>query len=80
MEDFTKVTAESIQENLIHLLLADQMLITAGTLENFDAQPTAWALIGHIWQKPVATVVLCPKGYILPYVNSNTTTEPKAVA
>jgi flavin reductase (DIM6/NTAB) family NADH-FMN oxidoreductase RutF len=71
MDGFSSVAPDKLPENLASLILTDQMLITSGTLEKFDAMPTTWALFGHIFQKPTASIVLCPKGYMLPYVNAN---------
>jgi flavin reductase (DIM6/NTAB) family NADH-FMN oxidoreductase RutF len=71
MAGFSAISADSLQESLVKLILTDQMLITSGTLSKFDSMPTTWALFGHVWQKPTASIVLCPKGYMLPYVNTH---------
>jgi hypothetical protein len=71
MEGFSKIDSDSLQENLIKLILTDQMVITAGTPEKFDSMPTTWTLFGHVWQNPTALIFLCPQGYMLPYIDSH---------
>ena len=57
---FRTVSAESRTENPFHLFDHDWMLVTAGTLESYNALTASWGGMGILWEKEVMLCVVRP--------------------
>lgn len=60
---FNKLDPKQINENAIKLIGFDWMLITAGTIDNFNTMTAAWGQIGFLWNRPIATTYIRPTRY-----------------
>jgi flavin reductase (DIM6/NTAB) family NADH-FMN oxidoreductase RutF len=57
---FIKKDPKELNESAIQLIGYDWMLITAGSLENYNTMTAAWGQIGFLWKKPVVTTYIRP--------------------
>jgi flavin reductase (DIM6/NTAB) family NADH-FMN oxidoreductase RutF len=63
-DDFKKATWEALNENAIHLIGKDWMLITAGNSDtNFNMMTASWGGLGWLWEKPVSFIFVRPQRY-----------------
>ena len=51
------------EEDVIHLIGKEWMLVTAGTPADFNTMTASWGGIGFLWNKPVAFVFVRPERY-----------------
>lgn len=63
MRDFTAIKPTEIHDNVFKLLDKDWMLITAGTLEDYNTMTASWGHMGIIWNLPVAIGWIRPQRY-----------------
>jgi len=52
-----------IGENIIKLISADWMLVTAGNKEKFNTMTANWGGAGYLWNRPVVFVFVRPERY-----------------
>lgn len=57
---FRTVSAESRTENVFKLFDHDWMLVTAGTLDAYNALTASWGGMGILWEKEVTMCVVRP--------------------
>lgn len=68
-----KIDPKDIKENAIKLIGEDWMLVTAGSLDNFNTMTASWGAIGELWYKPVAFIFIRPQRYTYEFVENNDT-------
>lgn len=49
-----------IKDNAIKLIGADWMLITAGSIKNFNTMTASWGALGELWNKKIAVCFVRP--------------------
>lgn len=57
-----------IKDNVVELIGKEWMLITAGSIENFNTMTASWGNMGFLWGKPVVTVYVRPQRYTLEFL------------
>ncbi|MBN2681595.1 MAG: flavin reductase family protein [Bacteroidales bacterium] len=57
---FVSIDPKELNDSAIRLIGYDWMLITAGSLENYNTMTAAWGQIGFLWKKPVVTTYIRP--------------------
>ncbi|MBT8046238.1 MAG: flavin reductase family protein [Pontiella sp.] len=63
MKAFREIMPTEIQDNPIHLIGQEWMLITAGTPEHFNTMTASWGSMGELWFKPVCFCFVRPQRY-----------------
>ena len=71
MNNFKIIKPEDIKDNPFSLISSDWMLITAGNKQSFNTMTASWGMMGHIWNKNVAIVVIRPKRYTFEFAEKN---------
>ena len=56
-EEFTRISAEEIDQNIIKLIGKDWMLITAGSLDSYNTMTASWGQMGVMWSLPVYNLI-----------------------
>ena len=67
---YSQVGPAEIKENLIRLIAADWMLVTAGTPEKFNTMTANWGGTGYLWNKNVVFVFVRPERYTYGFIES----------
>jgi len=68
---FKNISPEKIENNAIHLIANEWMLITAGNINSFNNMTAAWGGLGNLWNKPVAYVFIRPTRYTYEFIEKN---------
>lgn len=66
-----KIDPKEIKTNAIKLIEEQWMLITAGTIDNFNTMTANWGALGELWYKHVAFVFVRPQRYTYQFTESN---------
>ncbi len=54
------IDIHSLNESAVRLIGKDWMLITAGTLQDYNTMTAAWGGLGFLWKRPVAYIFVRP--------------------
>ena len=73
MKGFHEVDPAQINDNFIHDIGSDWMLITAGDHLRHNAMTASWGGVGVIWGFPVAIAVIRPQRYTFGLVEQSDT-------
>ncbi len=73
LEGFEKVDVYTIKENVFDQLQNEWMLITAGSVQDFNTMTAAWGGFGILWQKPVATIFIRPQRFTYKFTEEQPT-------
>ena len=68
---FTKITPESIKDNVFSLIGQDWMLVAAGTLQKYNMMTASWGGMGILWGKPVVYIVIRPTRYTYTFTETH---------
>lgn len=65
MKGFRRIDVQRIKitDNVFRLIGRENLLITAGTLRNYNTMTAAWAALGFLWNKCVAIIYIRPQRY-----------------
>jgi len=63
MQNYKIIKPEDIQENTFSLIGKDWMLITAGSLDNFNTMTASWGTLGVLWSKKICICFVRPSRY-----------------
>ena len=69
MKNFTTIAPTQITDNVFKLLDKDWMLVTAGSLEDFNTMTASWGHLGILWSLPVAIAYIRPQRYTYQFAN-----------
>ena len=58
----------TLQVEVVNLWLGRWLLLTCGTLEDFNAMTVGWGALGAMWGKPFVQVVVRPGRYTFEYL------------
>ena len=67
---FKKIEPTQIEKNAIHLISKEWMLVSAGTVENYNNMTASWGGLGNLWNKPVAFVFVRPPRFTYQFIES----------
>jgi flavin reductase (DIM6/NTAB) family NADH-FMN oxidoreductase RutF len=59
---------ESINDSAIRLIGSDWMLVSAGTVSEYNTMTAAWGSLGFLWKMPVATIFIRPQRHTYGFV------------
>lgn len=68
--NFTQTDPAKLNDNLIRLIAADWMLVTAGTKEKFNTMTANWGGMGYLWNRNVVFVFVRPERYTYEFIES----------
>jgi flavin reductase (DIM6/NTAB) family NADH-FMN oxidoreductase RutF len=68
---FKEITANKIEGNPFQLIGKEWMLITAGTMDNFNTMTAAWGAFGFLWNLPVTHIYVRPQRYTYDFVEEH---------
>ena len=71
MKNFKTITASDINDNTIRLISRDWMLVTAGSIENFNTMTASWGGLGHLWNKDVCFIFVRPSRHTFSFIENN---------
>jgi flavin reductase (DIM6/NTAB) family NADH-FMN oxidoreductase RutF len=60
---FDSIAPGELNENFFNLIKNDWMLVTAGTMGNFNTMTASWGTMGILWNKPIAICFIRPHRY-----------------
>ena len=63
MNLFKEIKPIEIEDNPIHLIGREWMLITSGTPRDFNTMTASWGSMGELWFKPVCFCFVRPQRY-----------------
>ncbi len=66
---FEKVSPYDLNDNVFKLIGKDWMLITAGTMDDFNMMTASWGHLGIMWNLPVAVCYIRPQRYTYGFAN-----------
>ena len=69
MDPFQIIKPTEITDNVFKLLDKDWMLVTAGTLEDYNTMTASWGHMGIMWNLPIAIAWIRPQRYTYEFVN-----------
>ena len=70
-ENFKEISVENINDNVFKLIDKDWMLITAGTIDDFNAMTASWGSFGILWHKQVAFCFIRPNRHTYGLMEKN---------
>lgn len=68
-DPFQMIKPTDIQDNVFKMLDKDWMLVTAGTLEDYNTMTASWGHMGILWNLPVAIAYIRPQRYTYGFAN-----------
>lgn len=60
---FKEINPDLFNANVIRLIGKEWMLVTAGTVGDFNTMTAAWGGLGYLWNMPVAFIFVRPQRY-----------------
>ena len=66
-----KIDPKELTLNPIKLIGSDWMLVTSGTMDNFNTMTASWGGVGFLWNRAVAFVFIRPQRYTFEFVEKN---------
>lgn len=69
MTEFKEISPFDITDNIFKLLDKDWMLVTAGSLEDFNTMTASWGHMGILWNLPIAIAYIRPQRYTYQFAN-----------
>lgn len=58
LNQYDKLDAKEIPDNIIQLIADDWMLVTAGNDSSFNTMTASWGGMGYIWERPVSFIFI----------------------
>lgn len=71
MKNFTKVSAEELNENFIDLIGNKWMLVTASDGEKVNTMTASWGGVGELWNKNVTFTFIRPTRYTYEFIEKS---------
>lgn len=68
-DSFKTIKPTEITDNLFKLIDKDWMLVTAGTLEDYNTMTASWGQMGIMWSLPIAIAWIRPQRYTYEFAN-----------
>ena len=68
-ESFSSIKPTDITDNVFKMLDKDWMLVTAGTLEDYNTMTASWGHLGILWNLPMAIAYIRPQRYTYEFAN-----------
>ncbi len=68
---FTQIKYDKITENIFQLIGKQWMLITFGTIDDFNTMTASWGGVGILWNFPVSFIFIRPTRYTFHYAEIN---------
>jgi flavin reductase (DIM6/NTAB) family NADH-FMN oxidoreductase RutF len=68
---FELITPEKIQDNVFKLIGSNWMLITSGTICNFNTMTASWGGLGVLWGENVSFCFIRPSRFTYEFVEKN---------
>jgi flavin reductase (DIM6/NTAB) family NADH-FMN oxidoreductase RutF len=69
MQFFEKIKPTDITDNVFKMLDKDWMLVTAGTLEDYNTMTASWGHMGIMWNLPIAIAWVRPQRHTFGFIN-----------
>ena len=69
MQHFKSIDPTEITDNVFKLLDRDWMLVTPGTIDDFNTMTASWGHLGILWSMPVAIAYIRPQRYTYQFAN-----------
>jgi flavin reductase (DIM6/NTAB) family NADH-FMN oxidoreductase RutF len=69
MQAFRNISPTDITDNVFKLLDKDWMLVTAGTMGDYNMMTASWGHMGILWNLPIAIAYIRPHRYTFGFAN-----------
>lgn len=70
---YKQIDPRSIPDNVIRLIGEDWMLITAGKADAYNTMTASWGMMGELWNKHVAAVMIRDSRYTYQFIEKSDT-------
>ncbi|MCK4462520.1 MAG: flavin reductase family protein [candidate division Zixibacteria bacterium] len=70
-EEFQEIPVTDITDNVFKLIGSDWMLITAGSINEFNTMTASWGGMGVLWNKNICWCVIRPHRYTYRFVEDS---------
>ena len=64
-----EIKITEVRENLVQLISKDWMLVTAGTIDNYNMMTASWGFMGHMWGHDTAGAVVRQERYTKEFID-----------
>jgi flavin reductase (DIM6/NTAB) family NADH-FMN oxidoreductase RutF len=68
---FVAVNPEKITDNVFEIVGSDWMLVTAGTLGDYNTMTASWGTMGVLWGKRICICFIRPSRYTYQFMEKN---------
>lgn len=68
---FKEIRHDKIDENFIHLIGKQWMLLTCGTKDSFNTMTANWGGVGVLWNFPVSFIFIRPTRFTFQFAETN---------
>lgn len=66
-----KINVAELNDNVFDTVGKEWMLVTSGSMGNFNTMTASWGCFGWLWNKPVAVAFIRPERYTHEFVENN---------
>lgn len=61
LDNFEEISWQDLNDNAIHMIGKDWMLVAAGTEGDYNMMTASWGTLGWLWERPVSTIYVRPQ-------------------
>lgn len=69
--EFKTIKANELTDNVFSIIGKDWMLITSGSVDNYNTMTASWGGMGHLWNKNVCFIFVRPSRYTYEFMEKN---------
>ncbi len=73
MKKFTEISPNDLNESAFRMIGKEWMLITAGSMDEWNTMTASWGAMGELWFKPVVFTFIRPQRYTLGFMEKKPT-------
>lgn len=67
--DMKEIKITEVRDNLVKLISKDWMLVTAGTIDNYNMMTASWGFMGEMWGHDMAEIVVRQERYTKEFID-----------
>ena len=72
-KELKAIKVNELTDNVFSLIGKDWMLITSGTVDNYNTMTASWGGMGYLWNKNVCFIFVRPSRYTYEFMEQNDT-------
>ena len=71
INEFKTIKANELADNVFSLVGQDWMLITSGSVDNYNTMTASWGGMGYLWNRNVCFIFVRPSRYTYEFMEKN---------